>query len=84
MRQALQDVKDSVDLSLASLHDSHKHARNSKQYKQAELRTRALLRRLNSLADQVSIDDRKAVEDARQRVQDVHDELLTDIMSKRK
>jgi hypothetical protein len=37
-----------------------------------------------TLADEVSVDDRKTVEDARQRVLDVHDQLLGDIMGKKK
>jgi len=39
---------------------------------------------LMTLVDEVSIDDRKMVEDARQHVLDVHDQLLSDIMGKKK
>ncbi len=84
MQTILQDLRDSVNLCLQSLEDTHKRARNSKYYKQAELKTRALARRLMTLADEVSVDDRKTVEDARQRVLDVHDQLLGDIMGKKK
>jgi hypothetical protein len=84
MQALLQDLRDSVDLSIQSLEQTHKRARNSKYYKQAELKTRALARRLMTLADEVSVDDRKMVEDARQRVLDVHDQLLSDIMGKKK
>ena len=84
MQTILQDLRDSVNVSLQSLEDTHKRARNSKYYKQAELKTRALARRLMTLADEVSVDDRKTVEDARQRVLDVHDQLLGDIMGKKK
>ena len=84
MQTILQDLRDSVNVSLQSLEDTHKRARNSKYYKQAELKTRALARRLMTLADEVSVDDLKTVEDARQRVLDVHDQLLGDIMGKKK
>ena len=84
MQALLQDLRDSVDLSIQSLEQTHKRARNSKYYKQAELKTRALARRLMTLADEVSVDDRKTVEDARQRVLDVHDQLLGDIMGKKR
>ena len=84
MHAVLDDLRESVNLSLQSLEQTHKRARNSKYYKQAELKTRALARRLMTLADEVSIDDRKTVEDARQRVLDVHDQLLSDIMGKKK
>lgn len=84
MEAVLDDLRQSIDLCLQSLEQSHKRARNSKYYKQAELKTRALARRLMTLADEVGVDDRKTVEDARQRVLDVHDQLLTDIMGKKK
>jgi hypothetical protein len=84
MQATLDDLRESVKLSLDSLEQTHKRARNSKYYKQAELKTRALARRLMTLADEVSVDDRKTVEDARQHVLDVHDQLLSDIMGKKK
>lgn len=84
MQGILQDLRDSVDLCLHSLEQTRKRARNSKYYKQAELKTRALARRLMTLADEVSVDDRKTVEETRQRVLDVHDQLLGDIMGKKK
>jgi hypothetical protein len=84
MQTILDDLRESVKFSLDSLEQTHKRARNSKYYKQAELKTRALARRLMTLADEVSIDDRKTVEDARQHVLDVHDQLLSDIMGKKK
>lgn len=84
MQAILEDLRESVKLSLDSLEQTHKRARNSKYYKQAELKTRALARRLMTLADEVSVDDRKTVEDTRQNVLDVHDQLLTDIMGKKK
>jgi hypothetical protein len=84
MQVILDDLRESVKFSLDSLEQTHKRARNSKYYKQAELKTRALARRLMTLADEVSIDDRKTVEDARQHVLDVHDQLLSDIMGKKK
>jgi hypothetical protein len=84
MQTILEDLRDSVKFSLDSLEQTHKRARNSKYYKQAELKTRALARRLMTLVDEVSIDDRKMVEDARQHVLDVHDQLLSDIMGKKK
>ena len=84
MQATLDDLRDSVKLSLYSLQQTHKRARNSKYYKQAELKTRALARRLMTLADEVSVDDRKMVEDTRQNVLDIHDQLLGDIMGKKK
>ena len=84
MRDVLADLRDSVSVALASLEQATKQARKSKYYKRAELRTRALSRRLATLSDDVSVEDRKLVEEARQKVQEAHDHLLEDIMSNKK
>ena len=83
-KQALEDMRDSVNLAIESLESAPKQARKSKYYKRAELKTRALARRLMTLSDEVSVDDRKAIDDVRQKVQEVHDHLLEDIMSNKK
>lgn len=84
MQQELEELRDSVTVAADALESAPKQARKSKYYKRAELKTRAILRRLMTLADEVSVDDRKPVEDARQKVQEVHDHLLEDIMSNKK
>ena len=38
MKAALEEVRDSAILSLESLDQTHKHARNNKHYKRAELK----------------------------------------------
>ena len=82
--EALLEVRELVDVSYDALEHSKQAPRRSKYYKNAELHLRALLRRLNSFRDQVSFDGRAAVDAVIQRVSDVHDELLTAIMSKKK
>ncbi len=84
MKDDLQEVGGAAQLALDSLEQAHKPARKSNHYKRAELKTRALLRRLASLSDDVSIDDRPAVEEVRQHIQEVHDRLLSAIMSNQK
>lgn len=83
MKAALNEVEESVNLSAESLEQTHKHARNNKYYKRAELKVRALSRRLASFRDEVAVDDRKQVEEVHQRLQQVHDKLISDIMSKK-
>jgi hypothetical protein len=83
MNGALDEVRDSVNLSVESLEQTHKHARNNKYYKRAELKVRALMRRLSSFRDEVALEDRKLVEAVHQRLQEVHDKLIADIMSKK-
>ena len=83
-QQALVEVRELVDVSFDALEHSKQVPRNSKYYKSAELHLRALLRRLNSFRDQVSFEGREAVDAVIKRVSDVHDELLSAIMSKKK
>lgn len=84
MDAALEFIGDSVSLALDSLEEAPKQARKSKYYKRAELKTRALMRRLKALSDEVSVDDRAPVEEAHKKVQDAHDHLLEDIMGNKK
>ena len=73
-----------VELSLKSLQDSGKRAsRSPKYFKRAELKLRALLRRLDTLEKEVSMDDRAAVEKVKTLVSNSHDQILDDIMAKR-
>lgn len=81
---ALDEVKESVDISYDALEHTNKAPRKSKYYKNAELKVRALIRRLNSFRDEVSFDARQHVDQVIKRLSDVHDELLEGIMSKKK
>lgn len=83
-QQALADVKDLVDVSYDALEHTSKAPRKSKYYKSAELKLRALLRRLSSFRDEVGFESRGTVDAVIKRVSDVHDELLAAIMSKKK
>ena len=80
----LHEVLDSVDLAYQALSDTGKDPRKDRFFKQAELRTRALLRRLEGLGQSMSAADRGIVEKVREEVSEIHDNLLTGIMSKRK
>ena len=83
VQAALAEVRQSVELSWHSLADSGKYARNNNFFKRAEVRTRALLRRLDGLRDTSGVDDKPAIEKVRARVADVHDELIQGIMGKK-
>jgi hypothetical protein len=80
----LNEVRESVDLSLESLENSRKKPRNNSHYKKAELRIGKLLRRLSGFRDEMSVDDRKPLDDVVTRLQEVHDRLLSEIMSKKR
>lgn len=84
MASALKDIRQSVELCSDSLHQSRENPRHSKYYKRSELKIMFLLRRLKTLRDDVDVENRDAVETVIHRLQEIHDELLTDIMTKRK
>jgi hypothetical protein len=80
----IADVQELVALSYQSLQDTGKRARrNPKYFKRAEMGIRALMRRLDSLANDVSIEDRPIVEAAHKELNTVHENVLHDIMSKK-
>jgi len=80
----LNEVRESVDVSLDALESSGKQPRKSKYYKQAEIKLRHMLRRLSGFRDEMSVEDRKPLDDAATRMQEVHDRLLSEIMSKKR
>ncbi|HLX43215.1 MAG TPA: hypothetical protein VKR43_07260 [Bryobacteraceae bacterium] len=85
MQTALEEITESVNLSYQSLLDTGKDARrNPKFFKRAELRTRDLVRRLEGLEHLVDVDSRAYVDKVKDRVSEVHDDLLKSIMSKKK
>ena len=80
-RGLLQEVAESVDLAFASLKQTGKDpVRSPKPFKQAELKTRGLLRRLAAFSDEMDLGDRPAVEKVRGAVQKIHDAVLNGIM----
>lgn len=73
-----------AQLSLKSLQDTGKRAsKKPKYFKRAELKLRSLLRRLDSLEKDVSMEDRGPVEKVKLMVSETHEQILHDILSKR-
>jgi hypothetical protein len=81
---AIQEVAESVTVCYDALEKTHGAPRKSRYYKHAELKVSALMRRLSSFRDEVSFDFRPKVEEVLKRLSDIHDELLSDIMSRKK
>ncbi|MGP0075230.1 MAG: hypothetical protein ACLPWF_25235 [Bryobacteraceae bacterium] len=81
---AIQEVADSVTLCYEALEQTHGAPRKNRYYKKAELKVSALMRRLSGFRDEVSFDFRPRVDVVLKTVSDIHDELLSDIMSRRK
>ena len=81
----INEVIESVDLAYASLTETGKNPRKSPKYfKQAEMQTRELSRKLDDFQHEMSYTDRPSLDKVRVRVQEVHDELLTGLMEGKK
>jgi hypothetical protein len=75
------EVQESAELAFTSLVKTGKDPRKSpKWFKRAEIESRDLLRSIETLQHDMSIDDRVILEKAREKVQQVHDDLLTGLM----
>jgi hypothetical protein len=84
-KAAASEIEESVTLAYESLRDSGKDPRRSpKFFKRAEMTTRQLLRRIDGVIESMSVSDRAILLIVRDRVSDIHDELLNGIMKKKK
>jgi hypothetical protein len=80
----LRDLVAAVELSHESLRATGKSARKSPKYfKRAELKTRALLKRIDTLEKDVSFDDREPVVEAKKRIEAINDDLVVQIMTRK-
>jgi len=80
----LTDLRQSAELAETSLDDTRKPPRNNRHYKDVELKLRVLLRRLDGFRLEVDYDVREDVNRVETRVQEVHDQILDAVMTKRK
>jgi hypothetical protein len=81
----MQEVERSVELAESSLKQTGKNpSRSPKHFKYAELKTRDLLRKLDSFRESMSVADRPVVDRVIGTVQKIHDALLDGIMGKNK
>ena len=75
------EVQESAELAFTSLVKTGKDPRKSpKWFKRAEIESRDLLRSIERLEHDMSFDDRVILEKAKEKVQQVHDDLLTGLM----
>lgn len=81
---ALEEVSQSVTICYDSLQHTHEAPRKSKYYKRAEQKLQALIRRLSGFRDDVGFEARQSVEQVINKISDIHDQLITDIMSKKR
>jgi len=81
----VNEVQESVLLAETSLRETGKNPRRSpKWFKRAEIGTRNLVRKLDAFSQEMSYEDRDMVKPVRQKVQQVHENLLEGIMEGKK
>jgi hypothetical protein len=84
LTQHLGGIEELARFSYTSLQDSGKRAsRNPKYFKRAELKLRSMMRRLDTLEQEVAAEDRPAVGKLRTSMSEIRDQILHDIMSKK-
>ena len=82
---AVVEVQDSVELCHETLAATGKDPRkNTKQFKKVEMKIHNLTRRLRGLAGEVSIEDKPIIEKVANRLDEINDEIVTGIFTKRK
>lgn len=82
---AISEMRESIEVARAALADTGKNpVRSPKHFKNAELKSRALLKRLDGFEQSMNFEDRKMVEPAKARIQEIHDEWLLGIMGTKK
>ena len=78
---AADEILQSVNLAAESLKATGKNPRRSpKWFKQAEISSRDLLKKLETLQHDLNFDERSVLDKAKARTQEVHDELLLGLM----
>jgi hypothetical protein len=75
------EVQESVELAFTSLQQTNKDPRKSPKYfKNAEIVTRDLLRRIDNFQQDMSFNDRPLLDKLKEKIQQVHDSLLMGLM----
>jgi hypothetical protein len=83
-KKSLENAAKEVETALATLEGMDKPAyKNGKHYKRAELRTREILRRIDTLLRDAGFEERDSLKSAHERVAAVHEKLLVGVMSKK-
>lgn len=85
LAEAIAEVGESIALSKESLEQSGKNPRkNPKYFKKAEIGIRKLIRRLDNFRLDITVDERKPVEDLIEKANALQEDILQAIMTKKK
>jgi uncharacterized protein (DUF1800 family) len=83
-RAALDEVLASVELAKQSLDQTGRNPRTSSDYKNLEIKTRALLKKLGALVANMSFEEREELKPMLETLQKIHDDTLMAIMEGQK
>lgn len=83
-RAALDEVLESVELAKQSLDRTGRNPRTSSDYKNLEIKTRALLKKLGGLVESMSFQEREDLKPLLGALHKIHDDTLTAIMEGQK
>lgn len=83
-RPALDEMLASAELAKQSLDQTGKNPRNSSDYKNLELKTRALLKGLETLVASMSYPEREELKPMLDALQKIHDDTLMAVMEGKK
>ena len=81
VKASIEELEESIDLANRSLNETGKNPRkNPKWFKNAEISTRELARRIAGFQDEMDYSDRSLLDKLKAHVQQVHDGLLLGLM----
>jgi len=84
LRSALDEVRESVEVAYRSLKETGRDPlRHPRPFKDAEIKTRDLLKRISHLRDEMAYQDRELIEPLLDRVAQIHEDLLLSVMGKK-
>jgi hypothetical protein len=80
-KSLIQEMQNDVELAEKSLADTGKNARRRpKQFKYGETKTKEMLKRITTLENDMDIDDRPMLAEAKVKVENIHDEWLLGVL----
>lgn len=80
--EALQQIQAAVETARDALNESGKNPRrHARPFKTVETATHDLLRRLDGLENAMDFEDRKLIEAPKAKVQEIHDQWVTEIIT---
>jgi len=83
--EAIAEIRESVDLAYDSLKSTGKDPRKSPRwFKHAEIETRDLLKKVDTLQQDLNFQERPQLDPLKTRLQQIHDDLLLGLMEGKK